>query len=156
LSATVVGGATKVTTTSTSPPIQIVNDGGSNNIADQATCDARRCGTSPSAYTWSDGKYCDASDQVNSVGLVQAYYTEVMFCIQGLPAAAGNMYYFWVYPIGTEADSYDGSNTATIAFASSGGNINKVGGETYADASKVGGVAKASIAKIGGVENRAA
>jgi len=96
--------------------VRYTDDGGSNNIANASATTARRC-ADPTG-TWQNGEYMDTQAAADKLDLGVAYYTEFMWCLTGLAAAAGNTYYFWLYCNGGVLDSYDGTYTATVTFES--------------------------------------
>jgi hypothetical protein len=103
--------ASQVTTVNTD--IQITDDGGSNNIADGAVCDAQRCGSN--ANTWMDGEYRDNSDDTSKHQILQSYYTEFAWHVQFLTTGT---WYLWMRVGDTALDGHAAVMTVTVNAAS--------------------------------------
>jgi hypothetical protein len=83
--------ATQATTTDSN--IQIVDDGGTNDIPNASTVNTQR--TNGGAGTWQDGEYIDTADDFSKMVLAGNYHTELQMYLQFL--TSGTYYIFVRY-----------------------------------------------------------
>jgi hypothetical protein len=83
--------ATQATTTDSN--VQIVDDGGTNDIPNASTINTSR--TNGGAGTWQDGEYIDTADDFSKMALAGNYHTELQMYLQFL--TSGTYYIFVRY-----------------------------------------------------------
>jgi hypothetical protein len=102
--------ASQATTTGTT--VKVVDDGGSNDIADGAACDTARCASN--GNTWQNGEYRDNSDDTGKLQLAASGYTEFAWHVQFL--SSGTIYLYM-----RQADTVLNAHTSVMAVTVSAG-----------------------------------